>query len=223
MNTLIAVGSAPCLYKDLEEALKLRPLASVMLINGACTAVEHADFMLCGHEEKSTFFIAARKAAFPNTPIQVHAVAHPHHLKGNKIQSLCPGVDCWWPVESGIGSTSASRAAKLAKNHLGFDEVILAGSPLDDSGYFVGEGKGIPQDRSCVRVGDPGLLKGVVTPHHHGEYSTQPGTPMKAQETRIVKAYKTRFKELADGEFKNWVFSMSGFTRDILGYPPQRI
>jgi hypothetical protein len=72
-------------------------------------------------------------------------------------------------------------------------------------------------------VGDPGFLKGLVTPPHHGEYSTQPGMPMKAQETRIVKSYRERFKQLAEGEFKNWVFSMSGFTKDILGYPPTRI
>ena len=222
-KTLIAVGSAPCLYKDLEEAPKLRPFAEIMLINGACTAIEHAEHMLAGHEEKAEFFAEARRTAFPNTPIRIHACAHPHHLKDNKIQSLCPSVTDWWPIESGIGSTSASRAAKIAKYRLGFDEVILAGSPLDDSGYFPGEGKGIPQNRSCVRVGDPGFLKGLVTPHHHGEYSTQPGMPMKAQETRIIKAYRERFKQLAEGEFKGWVFSMSGFTKDILGYPPTRI
>ena len=221
MNTLIAVGSAPCLYKDLEEALKLRPLAEVMLINGACTAIENAEHVLAGHEEKASFFAAARRKAFPNAPPwRLHACAHPHQMR--EIAFVCPDVTDWHPIEKGIGATSASRAAKIAKYRLGFDEVILAGSPLDDSGYFAGEGKGIPQDRSCVRVGDPGFLKGFVTPHHTGEYSTQPGMPMKAQETRIVKSYRTRFKELAEGEFKGWVFSMSGYTREIFGYPPQR-
>jgi len=192
-----------------------------MLINGACTAIENVEYMLAGHEEKAEFFVEARRKAFPNSPLpQVHACSHPHRLK--EFRHMCPSVTHWWPIENGIGATSASRAAKIAKYRLGFDEVILCGSPLDDSGYFPGEGKGIPQDRSCVRVGDPGLLKGVVTPHHTGEYSTQPGMPMKAQETKIVKAYRERFKQLAEGEFKNWVFSMGGYTREVLGYPPQR-
>ena len=195
-----------------------------MLINGACTAIENAEHVLAGHEEKAEFFAAARRKVFPNAPPwRLHACAHPHQLKNGGMRGLCPSVTDWWPIESGIGATSASRAAKIAKYRLGFDEVILAGSPLDDSGYFVGEGKGIPQNRSCVRVGDPGVLKGMVTPHHHGEYSTSPGEPMKAQETRIVKSYRERFKQLAEGEFKGWVYSMSGFTKQILGYPPTRI
>ena len=218
---MLVVGSAPCLFEDLKEALKLRPFAEIMLINGACTAIERAEHMLAGHEEKAEFFAEARRKAFPNTPIRIHACAHPHQLK-HGIQQLCPSVTDWWPIEQGIGATSASRAAKIAKYRLGFDEVILCGSPLDDSGYFPGEGKGIPQSLSCVRVGDPGVLKGVITPPHNGEYSTRPGENMKAQETRIVKAYRTRFKELAEGEFKGWVFSMSGYTREVLGYPPTR-
>jgi hypothetical protein len=222
-KTLIAVGSAPCLYKDLEEALKLRPFAEIMLINGAMTAIESAEHCLAGHEEKAEFFAEARRKAFPNAPPwRLHAAAHPHFLKNNGIGNICPSVTDWHPIEKGIGATSASRAAKIAKYRLGFDEVILAGSPLDDSGYFPGEGKGIPQNRSCVRVGDPGLLKGFITPPHNGEYTTRPGEWMKAQETRIVRAYRTRFKELAEGEFKGWVFSISGYTREIFGYPPQR-
>jgi hypothetical protein len=220
-NTLLVVGSAPCLYDDVARAYELRPFASVMLINGAGTAIENAEHVLAGHEEKAEFFAAARRKVFPYAPPwRLHACTMPHRI--NEMKHMCPSVTDWWPIENGIGATSASRAAKIAKYRLGFSEVILCGSPLDDSGYFPGEGKGIPQDRSCVRVGDPCVLKGFVTPHHTGEYSTQPGMPMKAQETRIVRAYRTRFKQLAEGEFKGWVFSMSGFTREILGYPPQR-
>ena len=222
-GTMLAVGSAPCLFDDVKAALALRPFASLMLINGAGTAIETAEHVLAGHEEKAEFFAEARRKAFPNAPPwRLHACAHPHQLRSG-IQDLCPSVTDWWPLEAGIGATSASRAAKIAKYRLGFTEVILCGSPLDDSGYFPGEGKGIPQNRSCVRVGDPGFLKGVVTPPHNGEYSTAPGAPMKAQETRIVKSYRERFKQLAEGEFKGWVWSMSGYTRDILGYPPTEV
>jgi hypothetical protein len=219
---MLVVGSAPCLYDDVEEALKLRPFASLMLINGACTALENVEHVLAGHEEKAEFFAAARHKVFPHAPPwRLHGCTMKH--RANEMKSLCPSVTDWWPFEQGIGSTSASKAAKIAKYHLGFDEVILCGSPLDDSGYFLGEGKGIPQNRSCVRVGDPGILKGYITPPHNGEYSTHPGESMKAQETKIVRAYRARFKQLAEGEFKGWVFSMSGYTREILGYPSERI
>ncbi len=219
---MLVVGSAPCLYDDVREALKLRPFAELMLINGACTAIENAEHVLAGHEEKAEFFAAARRKVFPYAPPwRLHAASMDHRL--SEMRHLCPSVTDWWPFEKGICSTSASRAAKIAKYHLGCDEVILCGSPLDDSGYFPDEGKGIPQNRSCVRVGSPDVIKGYITPPHNGEYSTRPGESMKIQETKIVRAYRTRFKQLAEGEFKGWVFSMSGFTREILGYPSQRI
>lgn len=217
-NTMLVVGSAPCLFDDVREALKLRPFAEVMAINGAGAALEHIDHLLCGHEEKCSFFVAARKKAFPNAPpVRVHANTMDH--RRNEMAHMFPEVTDWWPFEKGIGATSASKAAKIAKYYLGFEEVILCGSPLDDSGYFPGESKGVPQSRNCLRIGDPGFSH-HVTPHHTGEYSTQPGMPMRVQESKMIKAYRTRFRQLAEGEFKGWVFSMSGFTREIFGSPP---
>ena len=215
-RTMLVVGSAPCLYADLEEALKLRPFAEVMLINGACTAIENAEHMLAGHEEKATFFAEARRKAFPGAPFpRYHGCTRKH--REAEMRHICPDITDWWPLEMGICSTSASKGAKIAKL-MGFTEVILCGSPLDDSGYFPGEGKGIPQNRSCLRVGDPGFSS-HTTPHHTGQYSTHPGMPMRVQESKIVQSYRTRFKQLAEGEFKGWVFSMSGYTKEILGYP----
>ncbi len=219
MDTMLVVGSAPCLYEDVEQALKLRPFSTLMLINGACTAIENAEHVLAGHEEKAEFFAEARRKAFPDAPPwRLHANTMEH--RRNEMKHLCPSVTDWWPFEKGIGSTSASKAAKIAKM-MGFGEVILCGSPLDDSGYFAGEGKGIPQNRSCLRVGDAGFSS-HITPHHTGQYSTQPGTPMRVQESKMIKAYRDRFRQLAEGEFRGWVFSMSGFTKQILGYPPVR-
>jgi hypothetical protein len=216
MDTMLVVGSAPCLFVDVREALKLRPFASLMLINGACTAIENAEHMLAGHEEKCEFFAEARRKAFPNSPFpRLHACTMDH--RRNEMKHLCPSVTDWWPFEKGIGATSASKAAKIAKT-MGFDEVILCGNPLDDSGYFPGEGKGIPQNLSCLRVGDPGFSS-HITPHHTGQYSTPPGTKMRVQESKIVQSYRTRFKQLAEGEFKGWVKSMSGYTKEIFGYP----
>ena len=197
---MLVVGSAPCLFDDVKRALQLRPFASLMLVNGACTAFENAEHMLAGHEEKAEFFVRERKLAFPDAPaIRVHACCHAH--RKDMMRSMFPSVTDWWPHEKGTGATSASKAAKLCFD-LGATEVILCGCPLNQPGYFEGEAK-VPQHIMCERIGDHGM--------------SRVGIPV--QETRIVKAYRSRFKELAEGEFKGRVFSMSGFTRDCLGEP----
>jgi hypothetical protein len=203
MGTMLVVGSAPCLYDDVEAALKLRPFASLMLVNGACTAYENAEHVLAGHEEKAEFFARERAARFPNGPkYRLHACTHPHRRAA--MANTFPSVTDWHPHEIGVGATSASKAAKLAFI-LGADEVILCGCPMDQPGYFSGEAK-VPQHIACQRIGDHGTAHGLGIP---------------VQQTRIIKAYRERFKHLAATEFKGRVFSMSGFTRDQLGPPPE--
>ena len=205
MRTMLVVGSAPCLFEDVERALKLRPFASLMLVNGACTAIENAEHVLAGHEEKAEQFARERKRAFPNAPSwKLHATTHPHRLEAAK--RLMPSVTDWHPHEVGVGATSASKAAKIGLL-LGFDEIILCGCPMDQPGYFPGEAK-VQQHLSCQRIGDHGMARGLNIP---------------VQETRIIKAYRSRLKQLAETEFKGKVFSMSGFTREQLGAPPEVI
>jgi hypothetical protein len=200
---MLVVGSAPCLFDDVKRALAIRPFASMMLVNGACTAFENAEHVLAGHEEKAEFFARERERVFPGTKYRLHACCHPHRRQ--MMASMFPSVTDWWPHEKGVGATSASKAAKLCFE-LGATEVILCGCPLDQPGYFAGEAK-VPQHVMCNRIGDHGVAHGLGIP---------------VQETRIVKMYRQRFKELAEGEFKNRVFSMSGFSRDCLGPPPDR-
>lgn len=174
-----------------------------MLVNGACTAFENAEHVLAGHEEKAEFFARERRARFPNAPPwKLHACSHPHRLAA--ARELFPSVTDWHPHEIGVGATSASKAAKLGFL-LGYGEVILCGCPMDQPGYFSGEAK-VPQHVSCQRIGDHGIAHGLGIP---------------VQETRIVKGYRARFKELAEGEFKGKVWSMSGFTKACLGLPPK--
>ena len=158
---MLVVGSAPCLYDDVERALALRPFAGLMLVNGACTAFENAEHMLCGHEEKAEFFVRERKAKFPHAqPIRVHACCN---LKREAMyRGMFPSVTDWHPNETGVGATSASKAAKLAFI-LGADEVILCGSPLDQPGYFAGEAK-VPQHIACQRIGITVLRTGWALP-----------------------------------------------------------
>lgn len=196
---MLVVGSAPCLFADVKRALSIRPFASLMLVNGACTAFENAEHMLAGHEEKADFFLRERRKVFPDTKIRVHACCHPH--RRDMMSQMFPSVTDWHGHEKGTGATSASKAAKLCFD-LGADEVILCGCPLNEPGYFDGEAK-VPQHIMCERIGD------------HG--TSRIGIPV--QQTRIIQGYRTNFKQLAEGEFKGRVFSMSGFTRDCLGEP----
>lgn len=216
MNTMLVVGSAPCLFDDVEAALKLRPFASIMTVNGACTAIENVEHMLCGHEEKAAQFVRERKKAFPNAmPVRVHASTHKHRLATAK--EMLPDVTDWWPHEVGVGATSASKAAKICFM-MGATEVILCGCPMDQPGYFPGEAK-VQQDTRCMRIGDHGNIKGPGGRDLKNGY----GEPEKVQDRAVIKGYREKLKILAEGEFKGRVFSMSGFTRKCLGPPPEEI
>jgi len=200
VKTMLVVGSAPCLFDDVKRAMAIRPFASVMLVNGACTALENAEYVLAGHEEKAEMFARERRARFPNAPPwQLHACCNMKRLA--QYEAMFPSVTNWHPHETGVGATSASKAAKLAFI-LGFDEVILCGCPMNQEGYFAGEAE-VPQHIMCDRIGSFGM--------------SRYGVPV--QETRIIKGYREKLKLLAETEFKGRVFSMSGFTRDCLGEP----
>lgn len=221
-GTLLVVGSAPCLFEDLEQAQKLRPTAKIVLVNGACTAIEDADYVLAGHEEKAPFFARERNKTFPFAlPWELWAAGPLHRPNFMKThRQMFPEVTHWFPYESGAGATSATKAAKIGLLYRGFAEIILCGCPLDQPGYFPAEAK-VPQHVACARIGDHGRSKHFTTPEHKpGEYTTKVGELMKIQEMKIIRGYRENFKKFAI-EFKNRVFSMSGFTREQLGSPPE--
>lgn len=193
---LLVVGSAPCLYADLEAAQALSAGYEIMLVNGACAAVEVAQHVLAGHADKAEEFVTARDKAFPFAlPYRVHAS---YNARGGRPapRATAPSVTDWWPQEDvSSGASSAGKAAKIGLA-LGFRRVILCGCPMDGSGYFPGESEGIRQDRACQRIGDSAK-----------------------QQASSIRRYKARMAELAQGEFKDRVFSMSGYTRELLGEP----
>lgn len=191
MRVLLAVGSAPCLHQDVEAALALHPDAELMLINGACASIERAGHMLAGHTEKAEDFAAARKLAFPHAdPIRVHA-----NWKSKQPipWKQYPSVTDWWGPDVSTGATSAGKAARIGF-HMGFQKIILCGCPLDGSGYSFDEAQ-VAHD--CLRVGAP-----------------------ETQEAKVIQRYRATMARLAAGDFKGRVFSVSGFTAQVLGYPP---
>ncbi len=195
MRTLLVIGSAPCFNADVKAALELRPLAELMLINGAATLIEHAEHVLSGHSDKAETFAASRRTVFPNAqPWRLHATADHKGLKN--LQTACPSVTDWWDKTVCTGATSAGKAIKIGLVKLGYDEVIVCGCPLDASGYAPGEAA-VPH--FCHRVGDP-----------------------KYKEHRVMKGYRDKFLKLAQSELlKGRVFAMSGFPLNCLGLPPR--
>ena len=194
MPALLVVGSAPCLHDDLKAARDLYPDAHVMLVNGACVAVEEAEHVLAGHREKAEQFAEARRTVFP------FAMPWRLHANGRKLDAYrkaqTPSVTDWWGVEMSTGATSIGKGARIGLA-LGYSPIILCGAPMDGSGYFPREpvvGKSIRHD--CRRIG-------------HADQ----------QSHRTIQGYRAKFVRLAAGEFKGKVFSMSGFTRECLGHP----
>lgn len=221
MRTFLVIGSAPGLFEDVTKALQLRPFAEGILVNGACAALDWPEHQLCGHEEKTAQFVAARLAAFPNRPCKyVHATypklggPKPDDVRKAEYARMFPQVTNWWPLDMGGHAGSAGKAINIARA-LGADEVILCGCPYDGSGYFEGEGKGISQSMNCLRIGDGGLARGYPKPGTDGREW------MRVQDTRIVKGYREHFARLAKTVFASGVFSMSGFTRECVGEPPR--
>lgn len=191
MRVLLAVGSAPCLFDDVQAALALYPDASLMLINGAWTAYCHVEHLLAGHTSKSALFMAERLKRFPDAPAaRVHAtLSYPAQKQEN------PLVTDWWSQQYVTGATSAGKAARIGLA-LGYHRVVLCGCPLDPQvGYWSGEAN-VTHD-GCPRFDTPGNPR------------------------RVITRYRDKMAVLAKQEpFKSHLFSMSGYSRDVLGSPP---
>lgn len=195
-ETLLVVGSAPCLFEDVERALEIYDGAHIMLVNGACVSLKEAQHVLAGHTNKAEEFASARRSVFPDAdPWCLHANwNNPETLADAKKEY--PSVTDWWGKGFSTGATSIAKGARIGLA-MGYAPIIICGAPMDGSGYFVGEsesGKKIKHD--CLRIGD----------------STK-------QDAYVIQKYRYRFTLLAENDFKGKVFSMSGFTRSCLGGP----
>jgi hypothetical protein len=104
-------------------------------------------------------------------------------------------VSRWFDATHSTGATSAGKAAKMGLT-AGYLPIILAGCPLNDSGYDFAEAR-VKHEAGCKRVGDK-------------QYNSH----------KTILRYRAAMKKLAESEFKGKVFSMSGYTKQCLGEPP---
>jgi hypothetical protein len=100
-------------------------------------------------------------------------------------------VDYWWDAHS--GASSAGSGAMIGKM-MGFDEIILCGCPLTGGdGYYTETLSSTPEN---PRIG------------------------FSLSESSLMRSYRANFAAYAKRpEFAN-VFSMSGYTAEVLGKPP---
>lgn len=171
------------------------PAGQIMTVNGAASVIENADHVLAGHTDLAEVFQAARFAKFPDAlPWRLHAGWLPHHTRRQEPpRDLYPSVTDWWPNVSS-GATSAGKAALIGLR-MGFARVVLCGAPLDGSGYVRGETR-VPTPVDVQRIGCASV-----------------------QNRRTIVRYREAMKALAAGEFKGRVFSLSGYSREVLGAP----
>lgn len=197
-RVLLVVGSAPCLYDDVAAARELFPDAEVMTINEASGAIEDVDHVLAGHTAKAQQFFNYRMSKFP------HCKRFLVHASWARVNEAPIGefsvVTNWWGGDVSSGATSAGKAIRIAKK-MGFDRVVLCGCPLDSSGYFN------PQDTDAMQ-----------REYQHLGKCARVGALKDAQNRSVVR-YRDAFRQLAQTEWKGWVFSMSGLSQKLLGAP----
>jgi hypothetical protein len=199
MKTLLVVGSAPNLYDDVAQAIVgLSGIADKMTINEACGALPDIEHMLCGHTVKSEAFVAYRKEKFPDEPMpRVHA--NWHRLEEAPKKDY-PSVTDWWSGDVSTGASSAGKAIRIGFK-LGYDQIILCGCPMNGGGYF-----------------NPDETERLQKPYQKYGKCRRIGLDSEQAHRSIVR-YRDKFAELAKTEWAGRVFSMSGWTRQILGAP----
>lgn len=194
-GTLIIVGAAKRAMDDLRKARALRRGAHIMLINEAAGLEEDANHLLAGHTEKADLFVGYRFRKFQHAPLP-HTEGGPlvHAKTWEKSEPYPKYITHLWRNVA-CGASSAWVGVRIGKA-MGYSEIILAGCPMDDSGYF-NEPETGQFKHACARLG-------------HGE---------RYGNNRMYHNYRASFKRHAEREGQN-VYSMSGYSQQLLGAPP---
>lgn len=180
-GTALVLGSAPSLFADKDIALKHRPDAVLIAVNDVARIV-YCQHLVSLHAERMGRF----RAHSLNPNIITHT--------GATKRDGCD-VDHWHHPIGHSGATSAYSAAEIARDALGFHEVILAGCPMDGGGGYV---KGVP-----LKTGDNIFSRiGHARKGHMG-----------------INAHKRHLKNYAQAGKTKGIYSMSGYSAQILGKP----
>ncbi len=195
-GVLLVVGSAPCLYDDVNHCIevlnKLGRKFSLMAINEAAGALR-VDHIATMHVDKMRHFkklqLQLREKLKVSGDLLTHACDKIE--PGMKFEHY-PAVDFFWNGANSA-ATSAFAGVKIGLI-MGFDEILMCGCPMNGGdGYF----------------NDDVTDKGSTSNPRFGYISPDKGLVKSWQETVGVYAEA----------FGDQVYSMSGYTGKILGVP----
>lgn len=113
-GSVIICGSAPCVFEDLDRARNLRPNADILGVNYVGEIFPEIRHIWTQHSNHA-------KNIKERSDVMVHA-------SSNKRSEP---VDYVWPDLEWVCGSSGLAGALWARWGLGFDEVIMAGIPLN--------------------------------------------------------------------------------------------
>lgn len=186
----LILGSAPCVHDDYEDAIKAYPDAKMI---GVSRIVSHYAVDHIFKIEKPQICGIVR----------VHDKCHPGASRPivhtNRAQRHSPCANYYWQVGSddrtGICNTGTSGwAAAQVAAEMGFNVVIMCGCPINGTGYMDAK---------------PFKEAGGLTPENFNHWKEGSG---------VVSYYQRNVRE-SFKKYEGVIFSMSGFTRDIMGAP----
>lgn len=123
-QSAIICGSAPCLFKEFEEASHNMPDAKVFVVNEAAHAI-WGDFLVSYHSEKMAEF--KEKSKNPDI-MTITSRGYAMDADESQIDYRFQGVR--------IGATSVGDAVQIAQM-MQFDNIVMVGAPMNGrDGYY---------------------------------------------------------------------------------------
>lgn len=192
-GTLLIVGGSENAMREYSHARSMRPDAMTMTI-GHASGFVRSDFVVTDHYE---VMLELRRLQDTFGSDDDHYTTH---CTFSNRATEYPGIDYWWRWRRSEAS-SVQTAIRIGL-YVGFDEIILCGCPLE-------HGK-IQHPLQIKKDGDD-----WPPPRDRRKYGSKPG--MNTSE-EILESFRRHFVQFAD-DWYGKVFSMSGFTRTVLGPP----
>ena len=187
----IICGAAPCVFDDLKAALELRPDADILGVNNAAAMIPDIEHVWTQHGDHAQMY--KEKAGR-----QIYVHARPRHYSNGGGTWLLPVadhkwkyVDYVWPTLAWVAGSSGVAGALWARHGMGYDEVIMAGVPLE-----------------------------VTTLTYSDQYASKPTKDGNAfAEANQVEHWSAILRGHVANGVTGGIYSMSGETAKILGRP----
>ena len=191
-GTLLILGSATGGMDELKKVLSYKPNAMIATVGHAAGYCK-ADFVISDHYEVIEQLKRLQRR-FGNDHFNTHCTLCSSAWKW-------PHVDHWWNWRRSE-ATSVQTAIRIGLT-TGFSEIILCGSPLRREEIQ----HPLQREKDGSEWPPPRNIK------KHG------GLPGLETSDEILRFVQQKFIQFS-ADWIGKVFSMSGFTRDILGPPP---